>query len=117
MSKVTSGLAKVLGIKDEHRNPLDGSDGDPVTHGESVLSSETCPYYEPEPSVAEWLRALLPTGRQASTYFLGIFPFLKWIGRYNWQWLIGDLVAGQSRCYPTKSDVQQWGSLSVAAIW
>lgn len=27
-------------------------------------------------------------------YFVSLFPFLKWIHRYNWNWLVADLIAG-----------------------
>ncbi|KAJ6183993.1 hypothetical protein N7519_005294 [Penicillium mononematosum] len=51
-------------------------------------------YYEDEPTVGDWLRGHMPTTPQVRRYFWGLFPFLHWIGYYNVQWLIGDLVAG-----------------------
>lgn len=88
-------LAKGLGIKLPYRDPL-GSLAEPVTRGESVFSSGTAEtYVEPEPSAIEWVEDLIPTSRDIGQYFYNLFPFLRWITRYNGQWLIGDLVAGK----------------------
>ena len=93
-TKLGHGLAKVLGIKLHYRNPTGTED---LTRGESVFSvSSADTYVEEEPTVGEWLREIIPTGRQCALYFYNLFPFLQWIGRYNVQWLIGDLIAGES---------------------
>ncbi|KAK9489203.1 sulfate transporter family-domain-containing protein [Lipomyces doorenjongii] len=91
-TKVGHTLAKVLGIKlSETKNPLD----DPVKRGESVYSLSTAqPYVEEEPTVAEWVQSIIPTWRESGNYVVSLFPFIHWIGRYNLQWFIGDLVAG-----------------------
>ncbi|KAK9475981.1 sulfate transporter family-domain-containing protein [Lipomyces japonicus] len=91
-AKVGHVLAKVLGIKlDESTNPLD----DTVTRGESLYSvNEAEPYVEHEPTVTEWIRGFVPTRRGVGHYLYGLFPFIRWIGRYNLQWFIGDFVAG-----------------------
>ncbi|KAJ9614509.1 hypothetical protein H2200_002646 [Cladophialophora chaetospira] len=87
-SKVGQGLAKVLGIKTDYRK-------DAVTRGESTYSVSTADtYVEEEPHSIDWIKDLFPTGRQWAVYFRSLFPFTHWIGRYNVQWLIGDLVAG-----------------------
>ena len=96
-TKVGNALAKGLGIKASYRDPL-GATADPVTRGESTFSVgtvDTYSYNEPEPSSIDWLREITPSGRQLADYFISLFPFLRWIGRYNLQWLIGDLVAGK----------------------
>ncbi|KAF1951820.1 sulfate permease [Byssothecium circinans] len=91
-SKIGHGLAKVLGI-DLHYRHETGSDR--VTRGESVFSINSADtYIEEEPDVIEWIRGVIPSGRGLINYFIGLFPFLRWITRYNAQWLIGDLVAG-----------------------
>ncbi|KAJ5479750.1 hypothetical protein N7530_005259 [Penicillium desertorum] len=61
-----------------------------------VVTDETGTYgyYEHEPTVDDWLRGHMPTTPQVRRYIWGLFPFLHWIGYYNVQWLIGDLVAG-----------------------
>ncbi|KAJ5497372.1 hypothetical protein N7463_009359 [Penicillium fimorum] len=61
-----------------------------------VVRDETRPYghYEHEPTVGVWFRGHTPTVPQVCHYSWGLFPFLHWIGYYNVQWLIGDLVAG-----------------------
>ncbi|KAK3329379.1 sulfate transporter family-domain-containing protein [Apodospora peruviana] len=90
-SKVSPYLAKALGIKLQEREPY----SDEVTRGESIVSTHTSDtFVEEEPRTVEYLLGLLPTGHQLWEYFLSLFPFLSWIGHYNLQWLIGDLVAG-----------------------
>lgn len=91
-NKIGNGLAKVLGIDLHYRNET-GSDR--VTRGESVFtvgSAQT--YVEEEPSALEWVRDVIPSGQEFGQYCYSLFPFVHWIGRYNLQWLIGDLIAG-----------------------
>jgi solute carrier family 26 (sodium-independent sulfate anion transporter), member 11 len=91
MTKIGHALAKVLGIKLNYRNPQ----GELVTRGESTYSIDTADtYVEEEPTTLEWLHDVMPTGRTAVNYVQNLFPFTKWILRYNSQWLIGDLIAG-----------------------
>ncbi|KAJ3496690.1 hypothetical protein NLG97_g2475 [Lecanicillium saksenae] len=59
----------------------------------AVLGS-TEVYAEDEPTVAEWLRELIPTKTGATNYLRSLFPSLFWIQRYNARWLLGDVVAG-----------------------
>lgn len=95
-SKFGTALAKGMGIKVAYRDPL-GPTTDPVTRGESTFSVgtvDTCSYSEPEPTSIEWIREITPSPRQLLDYLISLFPFLNWIGRYNLQWLMGDLVAG-----------------------
>ena len=92
-TRLGHGLAKVLRIKLQYRNPT----GEDLSRGESVLSSSTADtYIEEEPTSAEWLQEILPSGQDFGHYFYSLFPFLQWISRYNVQWLFGDLVAGRS---------------------
>ncbi|CRG90369.1 Sulfate permease 2 [Talaromyces islandicus] len=92
-TKIGHLLAKGLGIKLQYRDPLGSSD--PLTRGESTFSSGTADtYIEPEPTSAEWLYEHVPTWHDVIEYFISLFPFLSWIGRYNLQWFLGDLVAG-----------------------
>ncbi|KAJ5515860.1 hypothetical protein N7527_007420 [Penicillium freii] len=56
--------------------------------------TRTYGYYEHEPTVGDWFRGHTPTAPQIRRYIWRLFPFLHWIGYYNVQWLIGDLVAG-----------------------
>ncbi|KAJ8125637.1 hypothetical protein O1611_g8001 [Lasiodiplodia mahajangana] len=88
-SQVGHGLAKVLGIK------LDESETERVTRGESVFSIQTADsFFEEQPTVKEVLVKIIPTRKGIFEYILSLFPFLSWIGFYNLQWLVGDLVAG-----------------------
>ncbi|PGH19190.1 hypothetical protein AJ80_04161 [Polytolypa hystricis UAMH7299] len=90
--KIGDGLAKFLRLNRDYRNPLGA---DPVTRGESTFSTGSAnTYVEEEPTTVDYLLELTPTGQQIGTYFYNLFPFLRWITRYNTQWLIGDLVAG-----------------------
>ncbi|KAL9098273.1 MAG: hypothetical protein Q9163_006044, partial [Psora crenata] len=92
MTRVGHGLAKFLGIKLQYRNPT-GTDS--VTRGESVFSVSTADtFVEEEPTVYDWINKITPTPRAILRWFYHLFPFVHWIGRYNLQWLYGDLVAG-----------------------
>ena len=92
-TKVGHGLAKVLGIKLHYRNPTGGED---LTRGESVFSvSSADAFIENEPTAAEWLSEITPSGQGMLRWAHDLFPFTHWIGRYNAQWFFGDLVAGQ----------------------
>ncbi|MCJ1405657.1 Sulfate permease 2 [Xylographa trunciseda] len=91
-TKLGHALAKVLGIKLHYRDPTGKED---LSRGESVFSvSSADTYVEEEPTVTEWLREVTPSSRQFLLYFWNLFPFFHWIGRYNVQWLFGDLIAG-----------------------
>ena len=91
-TKIGHALAKGLGIKLNYRNELD----EEIRRGESVFSTQTADtYVEEEPTSAEWIRETLPSGHALAVYARSLFPFTHWIGRYNLQWLAGDLVAGE----------------------
>ncbi|EEP81795.1 sulfate permease II [Uncinocarpus reesii 1704] len=91
-TKVGHGLAKVLGIKLEKP---DYPGPDPVTRGESTFSTASGDtFVEQEPRSVEFLSECVPSGRQLLRFVVNLFPFLRWITRYNIQWLLGDLVAG-----------------------
>ena len=91
-TKVGHSLAKVLGIDLHYRNET-GSDR--ITRGESAFSIDGGEsYVENEPTAGEWLHEITPSGQDILNYIIRLFPFLTWIGHYNVQWLIGDLVAG-----------------------
>ncbi len=51
-------------------------------------------YEEPEPTVGEWFRSLMPTKGGPLRYVRSIFLFTEWLPRYNLTWLVGDAVAG-----------------------
>ena len=84
-------VARLLGIKLQDDEPYQ----DEVTRGESILSEHDETFVEEPPRVIDALAKLRPTKQQAGEYLLSLFPFLSWIGHYNLQWLIGDLVAGE----------------------
>ena len=90
-TKLGHGIAKVLRLKLNERQAQD----DALTRGESTYSQSTGEtYVEEEPRSIEWIEELVPNKRQARQYFINLFPFTKWILRYNLVWLAGDLVAG-----------------------
>jgi solute carrier family 26 (sodium-independent sulfate anion transporter), member 11 len=85
-------LARALGIK------LNNGDEPPddLTRGESVFSVQTADsFIESPPTSAEWVQDVLPSGHELLEYARSLFPFTYWIGRYNVQWLLGDVVAGE----------------------
>ncbi|KAL2256934.1 hypothetical protein VTK26DRAFT_876 [Humicola hyalothermophila] len=51
-------------------------------------------YTEPDPTVGEWLRGLVPTPQGALRYVRSIFRFTQWLPHYNLTWLLGDSIAG-----------------------
>ena len=98
-TKIGHGLAKVLGIKLQYRDP---KAQEQLSRGESVFSTSTADtFVEQEPTTTEWLREVLPTPRIMVNWAYNLFPFVHWIDRYNVNWLVGDLVAGQSP-YPLR---------------
>lgn len=85
-------LANLIGIRPNYRDPA----AEQVARGESgysVSSADT--YVEDEPTAAEWIRHITPTGPALGRWAYSLFPFVHWITRYNLQWLYGDLVAGK----------------------
>ncbi|KAJ5348826.1 uncharacterized protein MYU51_007089 [Penicillium brevicompactum] len=84
-TRVGHAIAKVLRIDLAPVPPGDETD----QNDETIYS-----YFEHEPTAADWFRGHTPTVPQVRRYVWNIFPFLHWIGHYNVQWLIGDLVAG-----------------------
>ncbi len=89
-SKVGNFLVKVLGIKLQEPEPI----------REDSLGEPDEVFYEQQPTTAEYLRELVPSGDDLLRYLVSIFPFLSWIGHYNLQWFLGDLVAGMSSLVP-----------------
>jgi len=90
-TKIGHGLAKVLGIKLEYRNPTASK----LTRGESTFSVASADSYtEDEPSSIDWIKDQVPSGGAVKHYLVSLFPFHRWILRYNLQWLAGDMVAG-----------------------
>lgn len=90
-TKVGHMLAKGLGIKLKEPEPV----ADDVTRGESVFSGQTGDtFVEQSPTTADFLRELVPSGRDVLHYIHTLFPFVDWIGHYNLQWFAGDVVAG-----------------------
>lgn len=91
-TKLGHTLAKYLGITLE----VPEKTREEVHRGESILSQHTTDtFVEEQPTSAEWLNDVTPNGKEVVDYLLSLFPFLKWIGFYNLQWFIGDLVAGE----------------------
>ena len=88
-TKVGHGLAKFFNIELQKPQPYE----DEVTRGESVHSTDT--FVEQPPTAGEYFRELAPSGKEVLDYIKSLFPFLSWIGKYNMQWLAGDLVAGE----------------------
>jgi solute carrier family 26 (sodium-independent sulfate anion transporter), member 11 len=92
-AKVGQVLAKILRIKLD--DPQEYQED--ILRGESVLSMDTAEtFVEEQPTISEWAAQYTPTAKGTVNYFKSLFPFINWIGHYNTQWLIGDLVAGMA---------------------
>ncbi|KAK4153391.1 sulfate transporter family-domain-containing protein [Chaetomidium leptoderma] len=91
LSKAGHAVAKALGIKLQDHDRFRELD----RPGASMMSDRTDhTFVEEPPLVLDYLGSLAPSGKELYGYLLSLFPFLSWIGHYNLQWLIGDLVAG-----------------------
>ncbi|KPM43278.1 Sulfate permease 2 [Neonectria ditissima] len=75
-------LEKVLGA--DHVKPVD--------RAPSITNADI--YIEREPTVGEFLEEFTPTLHGFAAYLYSLFPFLSWIGKYNWIWFLGDFIAG-----------------------
>lgn len=51
-------------------------------------------YFEPDPTVAQWLRSLVPTLPGFLEYLSDIFLCVQWLPSYCPTWLLGDAIAG-----------------------
>ncbi|KPI37894.1 Sulfate permease 2 [Cyphellophora attinorum] len=87
LQKYAHSLARILGIELVEQPHLREVE-------ESLIRVLPHPYYEPEPTVGEYLRTLAPTKRGVATYIHDLFPSAQWLPRYNWRWLLGDAIAG-----------------------
>lgn len=89
-NKARSALEKFLGadhVEPEERAP-------------SITNAD--PFIEREPTVGEFLEEFTPTIHGIAEYLYSLFPFLSWIGKYNWIWFLGDLIAGKSAAVEAK---------------
>ncbi|KAK5987960.1 Sulfate permease 2 [Cladobotryum mycophilum] len=82
---------KVLGIDVDERYSQQPRDLDRRAR-DALYPTEI--YLEDEPTAVEWIKGLAPTRQGAIDYFQSLFPSAQWIRRYNFQWLLGDVVAG-----------------------
>lgn len=96
-TRVGHGLAKVLGIRLDPYGTYRTSDtSDTRVDQASTSDAAVEPYDEAEPTAAEWLQSIIPTGGGILRYLYGLFPFLHWITKYNTTWFIGDFIAGKT---------------------
>ncbi|CCF45781.1 sulfate permease SutA-Penicillium chrysogenum [Colletotrichum higginsianum] len=90
-SRAGTALAKVLGIDLEVSTRHQTRElHEHVTDAISPYE----PYYEQDPTVNEWLLEHVPTRDASARYVKSLFPFTKWILRYNTRWLVSDAIAG-----------------------
>jgi sodium-independent sulfate anion transporter 11 len=75
-------VAKVFGYEPKEKY----DDVPPLTNADT--------YLEPEVSVNEFLAEIIPSLNDVGRYVYNLFPFVHWIGKYNWTWGLGDLIAG-----------------------
>jgi hypothetical protein len=79
------------GLTIDHPEPESKPTALPIPN---CLEGAIDPYEEPEPTVGEWLRSLVPAKGSPLRYVRSIFLFAQWLPRYNLTWLLGDSVAG-----------------------
>ncbi len=82
--KVGHFLAKALGIQLQEPEPI----------REDFAGEFNEIFYEEQPTTAEWIREMAPSGPDVFDSMKSLLPFLSWLGHYNVQWALGDLVAG-----------------------
>lgn len=58
------------------------------------VSYDNAPHHDSDPTVVKWLSDVLPSRSQLGQYLIRLLPFTQWIRHYNFQWFLGDLVAG-----------------------
>ncbi|KAF3768899.1 putative sulfate transporter [Cryphonectria parasitica EP155] len=87
-TKIGHGLAKLFNIKLQENEPY----LDEVSREEP--ESGTAVFVEQPVTVSEYFHDISPTGKGVANYVKSLFPFLSWIGKYNFIWLAGDMVAG-----------------------
>lgn len=66
---------------------------EPEEKAPSITNAD--PYVELEPTVGEFLSEITPSAHDLAEYLWSLFPFLSWIGKYNWVWFLGDFIAGK----------------------
>lgn len=81
-------LASAIGLAPQHDD-----DGVP-----SISNADV--FIEHEPTVREFLAELVPSAHDVGRYVYNLFPFVHWIGKYNWTWFVGDLIAGAAAASP-----------------
>ncbi|KAH7028934.1 sulfate transporter family-domain-containing protein [Microdochium trichocladiopsis] len=90
-SKIGRGLAKAVGIDVDYRQKNEPAELVRTAAG-SIHNVDT--FEEPEPTLGEVLRDIVPTASGVRHYFRSLFPFLNWILHYNYKWGLGDFIAG-----------------------
>ncbi|KAI1412528.1 sulfate permease II [Hypoxylon sp. FL1857] len=90
-SRIGSALGKGLGIDvDAHKSQVP----DNLVRRGAELISPSEPFIEELPTIKGWFLSQASNGRDIVSYVVGLFPFVKWIGRYNMRWLFADAAAG-----------------------
>ncbi|KAI1142630.1 sulfate permease II [Hypoxylon sp. FL0543] len=90
-SKIVHALARGLGID---VNAHERSVPDNLAQRGAELISPFEPYIEESPTIKGWILNQTSNHRGIISYFNGLFPVVKWIGRYNPRWLLADVAAG-----------------------
>lgn len=81
-----------MSFGDKIRSKLGFEDGREDENVPSFSNADL--FIEREPTVGEFIAEITPTAQDVGRYIYNLFPFLKWITKYNLTWFIGDLVAG-----------------------
>ncbi|KAF2267473.1 sulfate permease [Lojkania enalia] len=89
-NKLSTVVARKVFHTDSHKRPQGEQEALENLAKEAIVT----PYIEEEPTIKEWVWSLRPTRQSSLQYVSTLFPFTTWIPRYNWHWMLGDVIAG-----------------------
>lgn len=91
----TPGLTRLRHFATKIRSLMPtGDDGVSVSSRGDTPSDAPPAFLEHDITATDFLRSLEPTQRGVIRYFVGLFPSIDWVPRYNWRWLLADSIAG-----------------------
>lgn len=90
-----NGIASAIATRVFHTNSQKRPSAEQKTLEDLAKDAAVAPYVEEDPSVREWLWSLRPSRKATVRYLASLFPFILWIPRYNWHWMLWDMIAGR----------------------
>jgi len=93
---VPKAFASVLARKIFHTDLLGRPSVEQKALEHLAKDAAIAPYIEEEPSIRQWLwNSLKPTRQGCVQYISNLFPFTRWMARYNVHWMMNDAIAGR----------------------